>query len=320
MIEIVFTDSACGSLKLAQTFGKGEFHGGCIGVFVSHGDGSEPTQEEIDEATREAEEQQRQAWEQAVPMGGHACDVFGFSLGLSFGDIRDPLCSDDRMEAFKTLFSIWDPDLESEMRGQITQISADLETVRLRIAEGEDVRIWYSNIPDELCGFYWMMDELRCLPEGHGIIYAVKQPKYGESDSQIRAFNGWGGIEPGEFHKYTSLAVPVSDHMRRHYGNAWRDLRQENTRIRACINGQLCSAPENLYDLYIQKEIDAQPEEFRESTVVGNVLGKYHPGISDGYIHYRIDKQVRSGKLIAVTVPKEGSPGYWRILKKSQDQ
>lgn len=316
MLEIVFTDSACGSLRLAQSFGKGEYHGGCIGVIVTHSDGSEPTQEEIDEATREAEAQQRKAWEQAVPMGGQAGDVFGFSLGLSFGDIRDPSHPENRIEAFKTLFSFWDQEIEADMRGLLTQIPADLEQIRRRIGEGEAARIWYSDIPDELCGFYWLMDQLRALPEGHGTVYRLKQPELEENSDSIRRFNGWGEVEPGDFHKYTRLAVPVSDHMRRYYGNIWRELQQENAQIRACINGKLRSAPEDLYDRYILQEIDTQPEEFSEARVIGNVLGKYQPGISDGYIHFRIDKMVQEGKLIAVTAPEEGCPGYWRTLRK----
>lgn len=316
MLEIVFTDSACGALKMAQSFGKGEYHGGCIGVYISHGDGSEPTQQEIDQEVHKAEAEERRKWEHAVPLGGRACDVFGFSLGLSFGSIRDPLCAEDRLESHKVLFSFWNDALEQEMNQEITGLAAALEEVRNRVANGEAVRIWYSDIPDELCGFYWLMDQLRSLPDGHGTIYALKQPAFLESENEIRCFRGWGEIEPGEFYKFTDLAVPVSDFMCRYYSNMWRQLQEENTRIRACVNGNLVSAPDDLYDFYIQKEIDAQPDEFREAIVVGNVLGKYNPGISDGYIHYRIAKMVDAGKLIAVTAPKKDDPGYWRTLKK----
>lgn len=317
MIEITFTESACGSLKMAQIFGKGEYHGGSVGVFFSHSDGSEPTQQEMEEAQKEAEEQQRRAWEQAVPMGGRASDVYGFPLGLSFGDIRDPMGVEARLDALKILYSFWTMDLERELRRQFTALPGDLEKVIRRIAEGEPARVWYSDSPEELCGFYWMMDQLRGLPKNHGIIYGVKQPKFEESEGSIRSFSGWGEIEPGQFHQYAALALPISDQQCRFYSNVWRDLQQENALIRACINGILRSAPEDLYDVYIRMEIDAQPEEFREAVVVGNVLGKYQPGIGDGYIHYRIDKLVQSRELTVVTSPREGDPGYWRILRKA---
>ena len=50
MIEIVFGDSAAGSMKQAQHFGKGKYHGGAIGVILSSSDGSKPTKEEIEQA------------------------------------------------------------------------------------------------------------------------------------------------------------------------------------------------------------------------------------------------------------------------------
>lgn len=69
MIEIVFSDSACGSLKVAQHYGEGKYQGGCFGVIISHADGSKPTKKEVEAAQREAEEKARLAWESAVPLG-----------------------------------------------------------------------------------------------------------------------------------------------------------------------------------------------------------------------------------------------------------
>jgi len=34
MLEVVFSDSACGSLKAAQHFGEGKYNGGCIGIIL----------------------------------------------------------------------------------------------------------------------------------------------------------------------------------------------------------------------------------------------------------------------------------------------
>lgn len=316
MIEIVFTDSACGALKAAQSFGKGKYHGGCIGVFISHGDGTEPTQAEIDEETRKIEEQERIKWEQAVPLGGKAADVYGLCLGLSLGDIQNPLCVDDRIHAYKILWGCWNSDIHEEVVDMILEAGKNLRAIQDRIASGEDARVWYSDDPDELCGFYWLMDQLRILPDGHGAIYAIKQPFMVETGDTIRRYRGLGEVEPGEFHHFLSLAVPVSEFARRYYGNEWKKLQRENTALRASVNGKLSSVPENLHDIYILQEIDVQPDTFKEAIVVGNVLGKHGLSISDGYIHHRINRFIQDGKLIAVTTPKEGDPGYWRILKK----
>ena len=314
MVDIVFTDSTCGSLKMAQSYGKGKYHAGCIGVFIHHPDGSEPTQEEIEEETRKAEAEERCRWEQAVPLGGRACDVFGFSMGLSVGDIRDPLNLDSRLDAMHILRVRWDKDTEMWVREQYAEMQKDLEQVRTRIAGGEDASVWYSDAPDERCGFYWLMDELRSLPVGHGTIYALRLPEWEERGDVARAYNSWGDIAPGEFHSFLHLAQPVSDGLRRCLGNVWKRLQEENAPVRAVLNGKLASASEDIYDRFIRAELRDQPDEFWEPMVIGNVLGKYQPGIGDGYVHQRIEMMVQNGELEPIT--DTANDGYRRKLKK----
>lgn len=317
MLEIAFTESAGGGLKLAQRFGKGKYHSGCIGVILHHEDGSEPTQEEIAQARQRAEQQHKKAWEKAIPLGGRPGDVYCFSLGLSYGDIRDPMCVEDRLEALKALYGFWDEQIEQDLREQLNKIRSDLNELRDRVRAGEDIRIWYSHIPDELCGFYWLMDELRQLPEKHGTIYAIRQPEYEEKEDSIISYSGWGEVEPGHFGAFTHLAEPVSDQMRRLCGNIWKEIQRENSTIRACINGRLKSAPEDLYDPFIRMELENMPEEFKEGVLIGNILGRHNPGIGDGFLHLRIDRMVRLGELIPLTQAREGEPSYWRMLRKA---
>ena len=52
MLEIVFSESACGALKLAQRYGAGEYRGGAIGVIARNEDGSEPSREKLDRLRR----------------------------------------------------------------------------------------------------------------------------------------------------------------------------------------------------------------------------------------------------------------------------
>ncbi len=89
MIEIIFNDSACGSLKQAQHLGKSKYRGECIDVFINHSDRTRPTREEIEEAKRQAQEKARLSWESVTPMGLDATDIYGLHMALSIGDISD---------------------------------------------------------------------------------------------------------------------------------------------------------------------------------------------------------------------------------------
>ena len=66
MIEIVFGESACGSLKIAQTYGKGKYRGSAVSIFMRHEDGSVPSSDEMKKAQLQAQEQERIAWENAI--------------------------------------------------------------------------------------------------------------------------------------------------------------------------------------------------------------------------------------------------------------
>ena len=171
MLEIVFSDSACGSLKLAQHYGQGEYQSGCIGVIISHDDGTEATPEEIAQAQRQAEEQDRQAWAQAVPLGGNAGDVVGFALNLSVGDISEDVPGPKRQAELTKLYSFVVDHMEEDCNTLLSQAGQALDRIYSASGRGELLRIWYSDDPDELCGFYWLMarlDEARGRGSGGG--------------------------------------------------------------------------------------------------------------------------------------------------------
>ena len=43
MIEIVFGESACGSLKIAQTYVNVKYRGSAVSIFMRHEEGSGPS-------------------------------------------------------------------------------------------------------------------------------------------------------------------------------------------------------------------------------------------------------------------------------------
>ena len=96
----------------------------------------------------------------------------------------------------------------------------------------------------------------------------------------------------------------------------WQQLKKENAPLRLVINRQLVSAPETIYDSFILRELDAQPDEFMEARVIGNVLGKYGLGICDAWIALRIEQFIKDGMLEALTQPGSEDPIYHRILRK----
>lgn len=319
MIEIVFSDSACGSLKMAQHYGNGKYQDGCIGVFVSHADGSNPTKEEVEAAQREAKEKARLAWESATPLGGNTADIYGFNLMLSVGDISENQPDIKRKQTLEHLYSVY-PNDEGRQASQeiLKRANEDLRMVWERAAAGESLRIWYSNQPDEMCGLYWFMGQLNQWKVHGGQVSIVKLPEW-EADEKgnIVRKSSWGEVAPGEWHRYLALQKPVQPVFEQSCASHWQDLQRENSPLRAMLNGQLISAPETLYDGFILREIAAEGEEFQEAMVIGRVIGKYQLGIGDSWIAFRIEEMIRAGKLESVTEVAKDMPIYHQVLKKS---
>ena len=318
MIDIVFSESACGSLKMAQHYGKGKYQEGCIGIFISHADGSKPTKEEVETARQEAKEKARLAWESATPLGGKTTDIYGFNLVLSVGDISENQPGIKRKQTLEHLYSVYPND---EGRQAVEEIlkraNENLKAIRERAAAGEALRIWYSNQPDEMCGLYWFMGQLNQWSVHDGQVSIVKLPEWEvDEKGNIICKISWGDVAPEEWHRYLALQKPVLPVFIQSCASHWQELQAENEPLRAMLNGHLVSMSEKLYDDFILREIAAEGEQFQEAMIVGRVLGKYQLGVGDFWIAFRIEEMIHAGKLEAVTEGTKDMPIYHRILKK----
>lgn len=317
ILEIVFSDSAAGSLKLAQGYGKGGYISGCHSVIITHSDGSEPTQQEIDAEIRRLEEEERRNWESATPLGGDPSDVFGLGLGWNIGDIADDAPGGPaREKALKTLYGIF-PDMDkAELQNWQQNTAASLAAVLRRAAEGEELRLWYSDSPDESCGFHWLLARLQTL-ERCGPLTAVKLPEVEEGpDGALIQKNGWGDVAPQEWHRYLPLEKPLSPAHCRFYAARWRELQAENAPLRVVLNGCLVSMDADCYDGFIRREFAALPDEFQEAQLVGRVLGRYQLGIGDAWVALRVEEMLQNGELHPLTAAPPDCPIYHRMLKK----
>ena len=318
MIEILFSDSACGSLKMAQHYGEGKYQDGCMGVMIEHTDRSAPAQEEIENARREVKEKVRLAWESATPMGGKTSDIYGFNLLLSVGDISENQPGIKRKQTLEHLFSVYPNNEGREAAIEILErANEDLRALRKRAAEGATFRVWYSDQPDDMCGLYWFMSLFHQWNAYDRQVSIVKLPAW-ESDGNGNVVwkNSWAEVAPEEWHQYLSfqqIAVPA---FIQSCASHWQELQAENAPLRAILNGRLVSMSEKLYDDFILREIEIEDREFLEAMIVGRVLGKYQLGICDSWIALRIEEMIDAEKLETVTSGEPNMPIYHRVLKK----
>ena len=321
MIQIVFGDSAKGGLVGALRFGDGPYHGGGIScVWDCRPGGDPPRREKLRaaqqqrEQLRRREELRRRAWEAATPIPGSATDVFAFPLSLSVGDVRAEDFWTGRREALARLHGGRDgyPDPQET----VDRAVRDLAQVKARAEAGEEIRIWYSDEPDELCGFYWSMHQRSLWKSATGQVYFVKLPEWERTgDGNMVQANNWGEMAPEDWCRNLALqqtSFPVFQTT--FCGMLWRRLQEENAPLRIKLNGRLVGADEDVYDRYLLRELAGMDESFLESALILAVMSRYQLGICDGFLALRIDELVRAGTL-AVAADGDDRP-YSRTLRR----
>lgn len=310
MLEILFTESAAGSMKAAKNLKY--CAGSSISVILRNEDGSIPTPEELAQKQAQVEEEYRKKLKNAVAMEGSSSDVLYFPLKLSMGDILEPF-SDGRADFLQSTVVITDERFADVGQQMMENARRSLE--RLRDAD-EPVRIWYSHNTDELCGLCHILTQIADDAD----VRLVELPRSEQRGNELLHYTGWGDIDPFEMGRFQALERPLTADDRRHYEAQWRALQRENGPLRAVVNGRPITVQADHYDELILREIYHQPQRFHEARLIGQILGKYHLGLGDFQIAWRIEEFISRGMLIPATEPEEHDPIYHRELLRQGGQ
>ncbi len=316
MLEVVFSEGAAGSLSVAMS--RGTYIGGAVGVICHTDNDTKPEESEIQKVQERYERQQREGWAQAVELDG--CpeeDILLFPLGLSVGQIDEGDIGVKRADALRLQTSTYPSDAEKIVQTDLEKAAQSLKTLLKRGAAGESIRIWSSCNADEACGLYWLMDQLCVIGFSHLDVVLVKLPDFYERfDGAVVRYSGWGEMEPYRWGKMAELGQKLPVNAMQAMADQWRRLKKENAPLRVVLNGVLVSAPENIYDTFILREIDCQEGTFKEAEVVGSVLGRYQLGIGDAWIAMRIESFIQQGLLEPLAQSKADEPIYRRMVRK----
>lgn len=244
--------------------------------------------------------------------------IGAFSLALSVGRISETGIGAEREEALSLMMGIHPGPISHVVNKLLNSARKSYALLMEQAQKGEPIRVWSSHEPDEMCGLYWLMEQLRPVGLEQLDITLVELPEWEKrEDGCIVQYTGWKSVEPYRFGEMALLGKRPPANYLRSLAGRWKELQQENMPLRAVLNGKLVSVPENLYDTFILRELETQADEFMEAQLVGQVLGKYQLGIGDGWIALRIEQFIKDGLLAPVTAPGPDDPVYRRILKKT---
>lgn len=293
MIELFFDQSTCSSFRMATMINSG------CEVFTIYVGMDKIVNDDLIKNTYLEDENRKPICEFS--------DVFGLQLGLSAGDISD--C----MYRQHVLASMYEEAIESKrIKKIIADIKADLDCIHQRLTAGEAIRIWYSDFPDDLCGLYWFMFQLKQWELTDVQVLTVRLPKWMVANHSVLCKYTWGEILPEQWHQYLHLQKEMPKEVINTYADHWQKLQKENAPLRAVLNGKLVSVNEAFYDPFIEQCLISMDNEFTEAQCISKMLNE-QLGMGLSIIRSRIELMIQEGKLDVV----DDGKGYQRRLRKT---
>lgn len=191
----------------------------------------------------------------------------------------------------------WEQDEETEAELKRTGDVYVGELLRLKsfLDDGETVRIWYSDAPYSRCGFYNLC---QILEKYENEIRVVKLPEYVVREESITVYRSWGDVAAEEFAGFLSCEKSLSRKEVHMYAAWWQELAEDNSPLRAVINGRVVGVSEDFYDFQIWRRLTHKP--VREARLIGDILGKSRISVSDWWYAKRIEHHIRQGKIRVV--------------------
>lgn len=173
--------------------------------------------------------------------------------------------------------------------------------IKRHLEKNLPIRIWYSNAPHALCGFYHLCTLLRnCGCD----VFALCAPQTVlESNGKECSFiNGWGSFDH-PLDAYFGCQRKLDAAEIRAYAAHWDQITKENAALRAVLSGFPISVSEDFYDDFLQKQIPETP--FREGQLIQNTYAAYHLGVNAAWLELRIQRMIDSWGLVVMDASDE---------------
>ena len=238
--------------------------------------------------------------------------VICLAFMLDIGDINCEIDSEYRKELIYQMYTqnVDDNNLDilEELKNLGSIYANEHKKLMYYISRGESIRIWYCNAPYSICGLYYLCSLLKNVSNK---IYIVKLSDYKKDNKNIVIeYKRWGEVPPEEISMFIKDEKQISEMELKIFSDHWVKLKDDNSSLRAVINGELIGVPEDFYDYLIFKSLSKGA--MKEVRLISDILAKYPLGISDWWYALRINKMIENSKIKIV---KDSKRKYTRIIE-----
>ncbi|MGE9312316.1 DUF1835 domain-containing protein [Niabella sp. CJ426] len=162
--------------------------------------------------------------------------------------------------------------------------------------EEEQAWIWMGQNQHDVCGYYWLMPQLREFQGRVMVLYMNNLPFINEK-GQIFYPSWLSEIQPSEFLKAKKLARPITLSEYEVDPDEWNKLSQENAMVRILEGGKkIVSREDAFYDAEILKNITGEWQ--KVSRVLQNTLNRMKIKTGDVFLMWRIRTLIEAGRIV----------------------
>lgn len=159
----------------------------------------------------------------------------------------------------------------------------------------ETVWIWMGQNAHDVCGYYWLMSQLKEYQGRVEVLYLNNLPFINEKGS-IFYPTSLHEIQPREFLKARKLARPVTLSEFEVDPDEWKKLCTDNAMVRFLEGGKkIVGKDERFFDKDITAYVTAEPQKLGK--LLSTVLNKMKVKTGDVFLVWRIRELAAEGKL-----------------------
>lgn len=236
-------------------------------------------------------------------------DVICLNFMLDIGDIQKDVDSQYRQDLMCSMFFQGQYEEDEITEKEIAETKEiyiqELKRLKEALNQGKEIRVWYSDAPYSLCGFYYLC---KLLEKYNQRIVVVKLPDYQVEKNRIICNQNWGEIATRDFVKYLKYEKELTKQEIQLFAFLWDELVEDNSPMRALVNGHVIGVPEDFYDHLIWKHLSLKP--IREAYFIG-MLFKYQISVPDWWYAKRINEYIQQGKIKVI---KDSKSQYQRMI------
>lgn len=210
-----------------------------------------------------------------------------------------PIADIYQTEGYQTRRDWWKLQLEnSPYTEQLDMVNDKLTVHNLQkeLADGVEVWIWMGQNQHDVCGYYWLMSQLKEYQGLISVLYLNNLPFINDK-GQIFYPTRLSEISPKEFIKAKKLARVITLSEFEVDPDEWTKLMIENGGVRILEGGKkLVSKPDHYFDTQILSSVTADGIKLQK--LISQVLQKIKQSTGDVFLVGRIKALALESKLV----------------------